>query len=183
MLLRPALPHDAELMSRNSDQLSVETFYRRFLSHSSPSPVMAKYLFELDYADHFAWVLVDPATGTAVADGRFVRNPNDSFCAEIAFTVADAYQGRGIGRLLVDAVIVAADVAGVLHLTARMFACNAPMRALLDRFPVTWSRDEPGEMSGSFDMPGHALLRAEPPLVWQMRIAAAQTIHTPMASG
>ena len=177
MLLRPALPHDADLMSGESGRLSAETFYRRFMTHAPPTPAMVAYLFELDYIDHFAWVMVDPVTGKAAADGRFVRDPVDSSCAEVAFTVADAYQGLGLGRLLMDAVIVAADVAGVLRLTARLFVCNAAMRSLLERFAVRWSRDEPGVMSGSFDLPGHALLLAEPALLWQIRIAAAQTVH------
>jgi GNAT superfamily N-acetyltransferase len=43
-------------------------------------------------------------------DARFVRDESDPKIAEIAFTVADAYQGRGIGSLLISALSIAARV-------------------------------------------------------------------------
>ena len=51
------------------------------------------YLFEVDYADHFVWVMTDGVDGPVVADARFVREENDPATAEVAFTVGDIYQG------------------------------------------------------------------------------------------
>lgn len=77
--------------------------YRRFMSARAPSPALMNYLFQVDYVDHFVWVLVDAADGPVIADARFVRDVADPSSAEIAFIVADGYQGRGIGTLLMDA--------------------------------------------------------------------------------
>ena len=33
-----------------------------------------RYLFEVDYVDHFVWVMTDGVDGPVVADGRFVRD-------------------------------------------------------------------------------------------------------------
>jgi protein lysine acetyltransferase len=54
-------------------------------------------------------VVTDGIDGPVVADARFVRDHDDLASAEIALNVADAYQGRGIGTLLL----------GVLAITAR----------------------------------------------------------------
>ncbi len=35
------------------------------------------YLFEVDYVDHFVWVLTDGVDGPVVADARFVRDEAD----------------------------------------------------------------------------------------------------------
>ena len=50
------------------------------------------YLFQVDYVNHFAWVLVD-SDDDIVGDVRFVRDENDRTAAEIAFIVADEYRG------------------------------------------------------------------------------------------
>ena len=70
------------------------------------------YLFEVDYVHHFVWVLTDGVDGPVVADARFVVDEQDSSLAEVAFIVGDHYQGRGIGNLLMDALVVAAHVSG-----------------------------------------------------------------------
>jgi len=51
--------------------------------------------------------------------------------AEVAFIVADEYQGRGLGRLLLDALRVSATVDGVTIFVATVLAENEPMLALL----------------------------------------------------
>ena len=63
------------------------------------------YLFEVDYLDHFVWVLTDGVDGPVVADARFVRDEADPAVAEIAFIVGDDYQGRGIGTFLMEALV------------------------------------------------------------------------------
>jgi hypothetical protein len=51
-----------------------------------PSPALLHYLSEVDYVDHFVWVVTDGSD--PVADARFVRDESDPKIAEIAFTVA-----------------------------------------------------------------------------------------------
>ena len=80
---------------------------------------MLTYLFEVDYVDHFVWVVTDGEDGPVIADARFVRDHNDPTLAEIASTVADAYQGRGIGAVLFAALAVAARVDGVTKFQAQ----------------------------------------------------------------
>jgi len=58
-------------------------------------------------------------TDDRVADARFVRDEDDPTIAEIAFTVGDAYQSRGIGSFLMGALAVAARYGGVERFSAR----------------------------------------------------------------
>ena len=118
--LRPVLPGDSQRAASGHVEFSSETIYRRFMSLREPSPALMNYLFQVDYVDHFVWVLVDEVDGPVVADVRFVRDVNDPSEAEIAFIVGDAYQGRGIGNLLMDALAIAGQVAGVKRFTARV---------------------------------------------------------------
>ena len=86
------------------------------------------YLFEVDYVDHFVWVMTDGPDGPVVADVRFVRDESDPASAEIAFIVGDAYQGRGIGTFLMGALAVAAAYHGVQRFSARVLPTTTPMR-------------------------------------------------------
>lgn len=89
LMLRPVLPGDRERTVHGHIQFSGETLYRRFMSARVPSPALMHYLSEVDYVDHFVWVVTDGSD--PVADARFVRDETDPTVAEIAFTVADAY--------------------------------------------------------------------------------------------
>ena len=42
-----------------------------------PTQSLMTYLFEVDYVDHFVWVMTDGPDGPGVADARFVRDEND----------------------------------------------------------------------------------------------------------
>ncbi len=74
------------------------------------------YLFEVDYKDHFVWVMTEGEEGPVVADARFVRDETDATVAEVAFIVGDDYQGRGVGRFLMAALAVAARGDGIRRL-------------------------------------------------------------------
>jgi CRP-like cAMP-binding protein len=139
--LRPVLPGDKERAAHGRVEFSSETFYRRFQTTRMPTPSLMAYLFEVDYVDHFVWVLTDGKgiDAPVVADARFVREASDA--AEIAFIVGDDYQGRGIGTFLMEALAVAARSEGIRRFTARVLADNVPMRTILDHYGAQWHRD------------------------------------------
>lgn len=175
--LRPVLPGDNERTTNGPVEFSGETLYRRFQSVQSPSKTLMAYLFEVDYQDHFVFVLTDGADGPVVADVRFVRNENDPAEAEIAFIVADAYQGKGIGTFLMAAISVAAGYDGVRRFTARVLTDNVPMRAILDRFGAIWQRDDLGVVVTEIPVPSVDDLRLSGELVQQIRDVARQAIR------
>lgn len=177
LMLRPVLPGDSARTSNGPVEFSTETLYRRFMSMRAPSMALMNYLFQVDYVDHFVWVLVDGADGPVVADVRFVRDLADPSVAEIAFIVGDAYQGRGIGNFLMDALIVAARVGGVRRFTARVLIDNLPMRTILDRFGAHWERDEPGVVVTEFDVPKDDALHIDPGLAAEIRDSARQVMR------
>jgi GNAT superfamily N-acetyltransferase len=109
VLYRPVRPDDKERFRRGLEQLSPRSRYLRFfrvIDHFSDKQL--RYLTELDYVDHFAWLAVLPgASGEpGVGVSRWVRLGMDRAVAEGAVTVIDSYQNRGIGKTL-------------LHLAAR----------------------------------------------------------------
>jgi len=177
LMLRPVLPGDSERSAHPSVEFSSETLYRRFMSTREPSAALMNYLFQVDYVEHFVWVLVDGADGPVVADVRFVRDADDPSVAEIAFIVADEYQGRGIGSFLMDALTIAAHVGGVRRFTARVLADNLGMRAILDRYGPQWERDEPGVVTTEFDVPGTDELRVDPAAAAEIRTVARQVVR------
>lgn len=75
-------------------------------------------------------VLVAAAAGRPIGLARLVR---EGASAEVAFEVADDWQGRGIGRLLVDRLAADARAAGIEHLEGDVRDVNAASRALLRR--------------------------------------------------
>ena len=97
--------------------------------------------------------LGDDQRDDPVADARFVRDHDDPTAAEIAFTVADAYQGRGIGSFLIGALSIAARVDGVERFSARMLSENVPMRAIMDRYGAVWEREDIGVITTVIDVP------------------------------
>jgi len=74
-----------------------------------------------------AWVDGDPEP---VAIARLVRLGGS---AEIAFEVADAYQGRGIGSALAGVLIADARASGICEVTALVRSDNPAALALLRR--------------------------------------------------
>ncbi len=177
LMLRPVLPGDSQRSDSPQVEFSTETLYRRFMSTRAPSPALMNYLFQVDYVDHFVWVLVDGADGPVVADVRYVRDVHDPDSAEIAFIVADGYQGRGIGNFLMDALVVAAHVGKVRRFTARMLAGNLPMRSIVDRFGAQWQREEPGVVTTDFPVPPLESLRLDAASAAQIAAVARQAMR------
>src|SRR5215213_8590371 len=177
LFLRPVLPGDNERTANGPVEFSSDTLYRRFQSTRAPTKSLMHYLFEVDYVDHFVWVMTDGPDGPVVADARFVRDENDPSIAEVAFIVADAYQGRGIGTFLMGALALVAGYDGVQRFTARVLAENYPMRTILDEFGAVWHREDLGVVTTAIDVPQPSSLHFSPEVTRQIRDVTRQVIR------
>jgi acetyltransferase len=87
---------------------------------------------QLDYDRELALVALDPEESNFVAVGRYAPNP-DGKTAEFALTVADAWQGKGLGRALLERLCEAARAAGYEALYGHILADNRDMLDLAAR--------------------------------------------------
>jgi CRP-like cAMP-binding protein len=154
LFLRPVLPGDSERFGGGGAAMSPRTLYTRFLSARPTGAVLPAYLFEVDYVDHFVWVVTVGVDGPVVADARFVRNDANPASAEIAITVVDAYQDRGVGEQLLCALAIAARLDGIERFEAIVLSDNLAARAMGDKFHVRWKHDEPGVVTTTTKIPG-----------------------------
>ena len=134
ILVRPILPEDKQALREGFGRLSARSRYRRFLTpleHLSDRQL--RYLTEVDYVDHMAWVAVDASRperpGIGVA--RYVRLPEEPTAAEAAVTVLDEYQGRGVGTILLRLLAGSARAHGIRCFRGYVLAENAPMMEVL----------------------------------------------------
>ncbi len=175
LMLRPVLPGDDERTVHGHIQFSSETLYRRFMTPRLPTPALLHYLSEVDYVDHFVWVVTDGSD--PVADARFIRDESDPTVAEIAFTVADAYQSQGIGTFLIGALSIAARVDGIEKFSARMLSDNGPMRAIMDHYGAVWQREDVGVITTVIEVPRRRDLTFRRDVIDQIKRVARQVIE------
>jgi RimJ/RimL family protein N-acetyltransferase len=147
VLVRPILPEDKDRLRRGLALLSPRSRYLRF--HSPVTAItdqQLRYLTEVDYRDHMAWVAIDrdrPADpGMGVA--RYVRLPDEPAVAEAAITVADDYQGRGLGSVLLRVLGRSATEQGIRTFRSYVLDENVAMRRIFDRLGARREREEAG---------------------------------------
>ena len=133
--VRPIRADDKRGIESGLSRLSERSVYRRFLSpKTSFSAAELRYLTEVDGHDHVAIVVEDPdQPGELIAVGRWVRLADDPTSAEIAITVADCWQRRGLGSLLASVLGDEAHQHGIRRFTASVSAENVPALRLLDK--------------------------------------------------
>jgi acetyltransferase len=135
--VRPIRPEDAALEGRFVEALSERSRYQRFVSHITqlPPQLLARFT-QIDYDRELALVALAPEGGEFIAVGRYAPNP-DGETAEFALTVADAWQGRGLGRGLLERLCDLARAAGYRALYGHILNANREMLELAQNLGFT----------------------------------------------
>lgn len=138
VLIRPLTQADSAELRRGVEHLSPRSAYRRFLgSPPSMTDTNLHYLTDVDHVKHEALGAVDPQTGHGLGVARFVRSLADPASAEIALAIADDWQHRGLGTLLLDALADRARAVGITTFTGLVLGDNTAMLALFERLGPT----------------------------------------------
>ena len=89
-------------------------------------------------SDHVAFGAIDiTAEPVPIGIGRYVRLPAEPTAAEIAVTVVDSHQKRGLGSLLIGALAASAVMNGLSAFIALVHASNTPMLRLFKELDAT----------------------------------------------
>ena len=141
--VRPIEPWDKDLLKQTLDRMSDTSRYRRFFAPvGEVRESELAYLTEVDHHDHEALVALEPGSGDAVGVARFVRDSDNPTRAEVAVAVVDDWQGRGLGRALLELLSDRAREEGIAHFTALVMGENRPAIDVLSKLGDTRVRSE-----------------------------------------
>lgn len=133
--VRPIRPEDAAIEQAFVRKLSNESRYNRFMdSVRELSPQMLAHFTRVDYDRHLALIAVagrdDGEIQIAVA--RYVLS-DDRQRGEFAIVVADEWQRKGLGTLLIQTLMAAARATGMRVMFGDVLASNHNMLRLMAR--------------------------------------------------
>jgi RimJ/RimL family protein N-acetyltransferase len=145
--LRPIRPEDAPRLIEYYGRLTAHTAYQRFFTVMKRLPPdWARFLAVVDYRRRLALVAERGPREAPELIGVARYEPTETEeMAEVAFVVRDDWQGRGLGRLLVQLLLDAGAARGIRRFRAYVLAENARMLTLLRHLTdVQESRTESG---------------------------------------
>jgi GNAT superfamily N-acetyltransferase len=132
VVIRPIEPSDRPELAAGFQHLSALSRFRTLREPArSLTPQQLAELTSADDSSHEALVALDEATGEAVGVGRYVRDRRDPARAELACTVADAWQRRGVGTALIERLAARARASGIEQFLARIIVGDEAGRRLL----------------------------------------------------
>ncbi len=145
LFVRPVKEEDAADLSRFFSNLSLESRVFRFFAAVANADSSVKRMVDVDYSSRYGIVAVSGAEHEIVGHAMYVATERGK--AELALAVADAYQGRGLGTILLGQLAEAAAQSGIRVLEAVVRPENHRMLEVLREsgFPIE-SRSEPGEI-------------------------------------
>ncbi|MBO3084193.1 bifunctional acetate--CoA ligase family protein/GNAT family N-acetyltransferase [Cellulomonas fengjieae] len=154
--VRPMRPDDADaLQAFHVGQSQRSTYLRFFAQMERLSERDLDRLVNVDHVDRVALVAVsasaDQGADQIIGVARYDRSGPDE--AEVAFNVADAHQGRGLGSVLLEHLAAAARERGVRRFVAEVLPQNGRMISVFKEagYEVR-QRTEDGVVAVAFDI-------------------------------
>lgn len=135
--VRPIRPEDEAELARFFAGLSLESRVFRFFAAVANADASVKRMVDVDYAQRYGIVALGGAGGAIVGHAMYVAIEHGK--AELALAVADPYQGRGLGTLLLGQLAEAASESGIEILEAVVRPENHRMLDVLREsgFPIS----------------------------------------------
>jgi RimJ/RimL family protein N-acetyltransferase len=161
------LPGDREALREQYEHLSPETQFHRFLT---PVPHLTESMLdhlvdEVDGVDHVArvmFILDDGEIGVPAGVARMIRYAEDPTAADVAVTVVDKFQGRGVATALLDE-LMRHRPEGIDHVVTEVTADNPASLAMLRRLgPTTIERDGNNVLKVVVELPPEPTEPTEP---------------------
>jgi acetyl coenzyme A synthetase (ADP forming)-like protein len=122
--VRPVRAEDRAAIRAFLEGLSLESIDFRFFGVPNLDWV-TKWSVDVDYADRFALVVEAGSPAAIIAHAGYVRA--GAATAEVAFMVADRWQGKGISTILLAQLAEVADHHGIQTFTAEVLPVNHRM--------------------------------------------------------
>jgi acetyl coenzyme A synthetase (ADP forming)-like protein len=133
--VRPVRAADREAIQAFLGTVSAESIAFRFFGTPRLEWIV-QWSLDVDYTDRFALVAESGTPRAIVAHAAYVRESDTR--AEVAFLVADSWQGRGISTILLAHLAALAERQGITTLTAQVLPANHRMIGVFraSGFPV-----------------------------------------------
>jgi RimJ/RimL family protein N-acetyltransferase len=145
VVIRQVHSADAPLLADGFARLSPQSRQMRFLTGKKELPrAEVRYFTDVDHRDHEALGALDHADGRGVGIARYIRDAEDPQAAEIAVTIVDDWQGRGLGTELLTRLSRRARSEGIHRFTALVAADNVAMAGLLRNMSASLVGRGPG---------------------------------------
>ena len=134
VIIRPLEPGDGQLVQAVFEGMGEEMRYRRFLGFKAKlSARDLETLTAVNHHGHEALAGLHADTGQPLGIARAIGEPSRPDTAEASVAVIDAWQGRGIGGILLDRLVRRAREVGVRRFTAVLLTNNMAMLHLFER--------------------------------------------------
>ena len=133
--IRALAPDDKTAMLAAIEQTSPQSLQRRFfVTKRGFSQKEIDFFMNIDFDKHVALVAEVDEDGKPIiaGGGRYIVTAPGK--AEIAFVVVDAFQGQGIGTVLMRHLAVLARKAGLKELIAEVLPENTAMLKVFKKF-------------------------------------------------
>lgn len=142
--IRMAQPRDQAMLRAFFERLSPQSRYQRFFSSSLPNEALIASLCDSsDPKSRLTLVVTRTVHGTPsiIASGSYLAR--DDHTGEVAIAVEDAFQGKGLGTILLERLALLAVGHGITHFWAVALAQNRRVIDVLRHsgFPVEERRE------------------------------------------
>jgi RimJ/RimL family protein N-acetyltransferase len=132
--LRTIRPSDEARIRDGITEMSDRSRYLRFFSaFREPPESIVKQLSAVDGHDHIGWGarLLDGQDYPPIGAAHAIRSPVDPATGELAIAVLDEYQGQGVARMLIAAVLLDCAAEDLPRLEMQVLGENRAAASLL----------------------------------------------------